>query len=150
MEPNLFEVLGQKKHIAAVSALFAFVISYYLTVLPVTGLSLEIYADMNGFWYTALTLGMSAIISVLFGVWAALVSFTSRPGVSGFFGTLVGAAATGCPTCGAPLLALVGLPLGLFSLPFWGLELKALSVILISASIWPMLGGKDGCKLRNP
>lgn len=125
----------------------AFAVFYYLTVFSVTGGSISTYADMNGFWYTVLTLGMSAAISVLFGVWIAIFSFRSRPGPLGFVGTAIGAAATGCPTCGAPLLALVGLPLGLFGLPFWGLELKAISIILISASIWSMLGGKDGCKL---
>ncbi len=136
--PGLKELFGTRRNVAiilAVSAL-AFSLSYYLTVLPVTGLSIETYADMNGFWYTAMTLGMSAIISVLFGVWVALVSSTARPGVSGFLGTLVGAAATGCPTCGAPLLALAGFPLGLFHLPFWGLELKAASVILLLVSIY--------------
>lgn len=147
MEPNLFEVLGQKKHIVAFSALFAFALSYYLTLLPVTGLSLETYADMNGVGYTAASLLLSAIMSVLFGVWVALLSFKAKPGLSGFIGTIVGAAAIGCPTCGAPLLALVGMPLGLFHLPFWGLELKAISIILISASIWFMPWRKDGCKL---
>lgn len=143
----VFEILRKKLWLAVASALLAFALSYYLMVFNVTGGSISIYADMNGFWYTVLTLGMSAIISVLFGVWVALVAFTSKPGLSGFLGTLVGAAATGCPTCGAPLLALAGFPLGLFYLPFWGLELKAISIILISASIWPMIGGKDGCKL---
>lgn len=144
---RLREVLGQKWRLAIAASVMAFAVSYYLTVSSVTGGSISTYADMNGFWYTALTLGMSAAISVLFGVWAALVSSISKQGIPGFFGTLLGAAATGCPTCGAPLLALVGLPLGLFGLPFWGLELKAVSVILISASIRSMLGGKDGCKL---
>lgn len=145
----VLEILRKKPWLAASSALLAFALSYYLTVLPVTGLSISIYADMNGFWYTALTLGMSAIISVLFGVWVAVVSFTSKPGLSGFLGTLIGAAATGCPTCGAPLLALVGMPLGLFHLPFWGLELKAASVILMSISICFMLKQRRGeCRLK--
>lgn len=149
MAPSLLEALRQKKYIAILSAIIAFALSYYLTVLPVTGLSLEIYADMNGLWFTVLTLGMSAIISVLFGVWVAVVSSAARPGVSGFLGTLVGAAATGCPTCGAPMLALFGAPLGLFGLPFWGLELKAASIILMSVSIFYMLKPRRGdCRLK--
>lgn len=144
----VFEILRKKLWLAVASALLAFALSYYLMVFNVTGGSISIYADMNGVWYTVLTLGMSAIISVLFGVWIASVAFTSKPGLSGFLGTLVGAAATGCPTCGAPLLAVVGMPLGLFRLPFWGLELKAASIILMSVSIFFMLKPLKGCKLR--
>lgn len=145
---SILEILRGKLWLAAGSALLAFALSYYLTVFSVTGGGISIYADMNGVLYTVLTLGLSAIISVLFGVWVALVSSTARPGLSGFLGTLIGAAAMGCPTCGAPLLALAGFPLSLFYLPFWGLELKAASIIIMSVSIFFMLKPLKECELR--
>ena len=121
-----------------------FVISYFLTVWNITGKSISAYAAMSGWAFTVFTLFLSLVISVLVGVYLSLFLVRrqlmkekeSKNKLSSISGAAVGLFAAGCPTCGAPLFALFGAPLALFSLPFHGLELKILSIALLGLSIY--------------
>lgn len=138
-------ILKRKKY--AVIALLAFLvmigISYYLTVINVSHKSLYFYAEMNGYIYTIITMFLAVIISVLLGLYASLLIFkvnlksnlSSGDKKIGTIGTGIGIIASGCPSCGVPLLGLVGLPFGLASLPFRGIELKIMSIIFLLISI---------------
>ncbi|OGY47715.1 MAG: hypothetical protein A3J62_03995 [Candidatus Buchananbacteria bacterium RIFCSPHIGHO2_02_FULL_38_8] len=142
----LRSILKEKKYaiIAIVSALVTGIISYYLTVVNVYQKSIFVYADMNGTLFTVTSLFLGTIIIILVGFYLALVIFRRdiikikdiRSKTVGLGGVIGGALASGCPSCGAPLLGLVGFPLALFSLPFQGLELKALSIIFLLLAIY--------------
>lgn len=142
----LLIILKNKKYaiIAAVTAIGLGAISYYLTVVNVYRHSPLVYAEMNGAAFTIISFILGAIISILLGGYIALLVFrrdivrakSTGNKIAGLTGSLTGLIATGCPTCGAPILALMGWPLGLFALPFYGLELKILSVIFLLASIF--------------
>ncbi len=137
----LSTILKSKKYliIALVAVMVMASISYYLTVVNVYRHSLFVYADMNGTWFTIFSLILGAAISILLGGYIALLVFrrdiikakSVGNKMAGLGGTLTSLIATGCPTCGAPLLALMGWPLGLLALPFYGLELKVLSIIFL-------------------
>lgn len=139
---------------ALIVAMIIFVASYALTVWNISGKSIVTYATMSGWPFTTLSLFLSLMISVLGGIYFSLflvrrqlikdkeLSAQGRSALGGknklssAGGTTIGLFAAGCPTCGAPLFALFGAPLALFSLPFHGLELKASSIILLLLSIY--------------
>ncbi len=120
-------------------------LSYYLTIVNIANKNLIFFADMNGTLFTIFTMLFSLLISVLFGLYIALFFFkidiavaTSNAvgNTSGFGGATIAALASGCPSCGAPLLGLFGFPLGLFALPLRGIEIKILSVALLIVSLY--------------
>ncbi len=56
--------------------------------------------------------------------------------VGGGLGSVTGVLASACPVCGSVLLPLIGIAGGLAAFPLGGLELKALSVLLLALPIW--------------
>lgn len=144
----MFSILKRKRYLftAGIVALVMFALSYYLMVFNITSKSIINYTYMNGAWYTVGSVTLSALISLMLGLYLALWLFKrdvmaknkaghALLGASGALGSLL---ATGCPTCGAPLLALIGAPLALMTLPFKGLEIKMLSIVLIFLSIYSL------------
>ncbi|MBI5230512.1 MAG: hypothetical protein HY981_04420 [Candidatus Magasanikbacteria bacterium] len=143
----LFSSLKRKRYfLTALAAGFVmFGISYYLMIFNITGKSIYAYALMNGAWFTILSVVLTLLVSIFFGLYATVwllrrdiikqgkAATGTALGASGAFGGIV---ASGCPTCGAPLLALIGAPFALMSLPFKGLELKVISLIFLFASIY--------------
>lgn len=143
----VLSVLKRKKYalIAIFSALAMASISYYLTIVNVAFHSLTVLIQMDGPLFTSISLGLSLVISILFGIYIALFVFrrnlikdskTIKPTLSGIGGTAAGVFAAACPTCGAPLFAFFGAPLALMALPFQGLEIKVLSVLLLLLSAY--------------
>lgn len=53
--------------------------------------------------------------------------------------TIIGLVSTGCASCGLSVLSLLGLSASLSFLPFHGLEVHVLSVILLAISSWYMV-----------
>lgn len=140
-------ILKRKKYalIALGAGIIMASVSYYLTIINVAFHSLPILVQMDGLQFTAISLGLSLVISALFGIYIALFIFRRdlikdsrhvKPIISGIGGTITGVIAAACPTCGAPLLAFFGAPLALMALPFQGLEIKVLSILLLSLSIY--------------
>ncbi|MBI4992686.1 MAG: hypothetical protein HZC26_00920 [Candidatus Magasanikbacteria bacterium] len=139
-------VIRRKKYLAltAATTLVVFILSYFLTIWAITGKSIAAYIDMSSWAFTLFSLFLSLVIAVLFGVYLSLFLVRRRlrkereikNKLCSASGTAIGLFAAGCPTCGAPLFALFGAPLALFSLPFRGLELKVLSIALLALSIY--------------
>lgn len=132
----------------AILATMLFGISYYLMVKNVAFKSMAIYAEMSGFWYTIFSLAMSLVIAILAGIYLALFLFRRnlikekknlRHTATGAGGTATALLASGCPSCGAPVFAIFGFPLALTSLPFRGLEIKLLSILLLALSIYLLI-----------
>lgn len=134
-------VLSERKYILTflLTSIISFILFYWLTVTNVAYNSISIYAMMSGFNFTFLTILFSVIISLLLGIFVALVIYRFKlirnsSKKLGFFGTLgffFGVFAAGCPSCGSVVFALFGAPLALMLLPFKGLEIKVLSILLL-------------------
>lgn len=102
----------------------------------------QLYAH-NSFRYFVLYVTFTIGTSVLFGV--NMVQFVSqwrRYGLrqpfhtsGGGIGALLGLIASSCPVCGSTALSLLGIVGGLSSLPFQGLEIKALSLGFMVGSV---------------
>ncbi|MFA6097308.1 MAG: hypothetical protein WC788_06810 [Candidatus Paceibacterota bacterium] len=130
---------------AIAAMLFVEAVSYYLTVVNVSGKDLDIYAEMNGTAYTIISMIMALSSSVLSGLFISLLILRSdlrykiklsngKP--AGILGIGTGIIVSGCPSCGAPLLALLGMPFGLMTLPLRGLEIKLSGIIFLLISIY--------------
>jgi len=142
-------ILRRKKYkkIAILGLLVMFALSYYLTVVNVAEKSIYIYAEINGYLFTITSLVLTLLVAIMTGVYLSLFIFRKdlsrkdktkggkKDGVAGAFGGGVNLVASGCPTCGVPLLGLIGIPSALMVLPYKGLELKLLSVIILIISI---------------
>lgn len=53
--------------------------------------------------------------------------------------SLIGIVGSGCASCGLPILALLGLSGAIFYLPFQGLELSVLAIVLLSISLYVLI-----------
>lgn len=53
--------------------------------------------------------------------------------------SLLGIVGSGCASCGLPILAFLGLSGAIFYLPFRGLELSTLAIILLSISLYSLI-----------
>lgn len=161
----ILSVLKRKKYatIAIILAILMAVISYALTIISVAKHSLITLIQMDGVMFTIVSLILSLIISILFGAHISLSIFRRNlfknekdakntlsgigemagtgaiTGMGGVGGTFTGMLATACPSCGAPILGLFGAPLALMSLPFHGLEIKVLSIIILIVSAYLLL-----------
>jgi hypothetical protein len=104
---------------------------------------------------------LTILAIVLFGLNAAFFVYRWRKfsllgfkplGGSGL-GTILSVAASACPVCGSTLLSLIGLSAGLAVFPLAGLELKALSVLLLALPLsfpYRTLPAKACPTPRNP
>ena len=103
---------------------------------------LDVFFVMEGFWFGILSVISIILVSVLFGISIAMIYYNykcmkkinSATGSTGI-GVIIATIATGCPTCGVAVLGLFGMPLGLMIFPFYGLELKLISIILLFISL---------------
>ena len=119
------------------------IIYFYLTVMNVYEMRLDVFFQMNGFWYSFISVISIFAVSILFGISVAMIcynykcmkKFTKATGSTGI-GVAVATIATGCPTCGVAALSLIGMPLGLMALPLEGIELKIASIILLLISLY--------------
>lgn len=78
-----------------------------------------------------------------------IFSFRSGHFVFGF-GTLMGTAGAGCPSCGIPLLGMLGLSSSISFLPFKGLELSVLAIgFLVISCVVLIRQNEKACVLRR-
>jgi len=131
-------------------ALVTFISLYYLTFYYTTPRALR---SMEGSFYFYFTFISNILISILFGLNASILvqrfrmkaRIAKESSLSGG-GVLAGAFASGCPVCGSLLLPLIGISGGLTVLPFRGLELKALAMLLMAISTYFVLKGNNKCE----
>ncbi|MEK6844840.1 MAG: hypothetical protein AABX44_01140 [Nanoarchaeota archaeon] len=142
---TIFKILSRKKYflIALGTAIIIFSLLYYFMVATVAKNSLKTALMMSGVNYIYATFLLILILSLLFGIYFSMVIFKfslsmsmGKQGFAGIIGSLVGAFGVGCPTCGAFLFASIGAPLALMYLPFKGIELQILGVIILLLSIY--------------
>jgi|SRR3989344_5137529 len=150
---NIKNVLSYRKYffIAVTVMILLFIILYYFMVSTIADNSLKIALDMSGQDYIYFTIFSIFLISILFGIYASLVLFkfslalsVGKQGIAGSLGGLIGAFGVGCPTCGAFLFGLIGAPLALMLLPYRGLELQVVGILLLILSVFFVGKGLTG------
>jgi len=102
---------------------------------------------------------MLTIIAVLVGVMVSLITykvrmekiFSAHDGKTTTIGAILGLAAPGCASCGIGLLSAVGLTSALTYLPFKGIEISALSIVLLAGSTGSLasrIADGNSCKIN--
>ncbi len=157
MLSQIKSVLSEKNNLRlfSVASIITFSILSFLTLATTTGYSIEIFVMMNGLLYTVLAFLMTAVISLLFGVYVCMVAYkfkflkaSGKDNITGVAGLLAGVLSSGCPMCGSAIFGLAGAPLALMALPFQGLEIKALSIVFLAVSIY-FLSRNVLCSVRS-
>ncbi len=114
----------------------------YITLIQTT--TLEVFFASNIALYNFLQILFTLILAILTGVSFAYLAFildlkvnrNSEGIVTSLGSVLFSTAASGCPVCGAILLPTLGIAASLTALPFAGLEIKLLSILLLFYSIY--------------
>ena len=97
------------------------------------------------------------LISILFGVLISLIFYKSklniskdkRTGLFGGIGVFIGAFVPGCAACGVGLASFLGLGAGFLSfLPYDGLELSILSIVILGFAIINLTKNMYTCKVK--
>ena len=142
----------------ASTTILLFLIFYMLTLATTTDHSLSIFIMMNGLGYAISTFFRLFVISLLFGVHASLFAYKIRRNIKGnkaisisggSGGFIAGLFGAGCPMCGSVIFALFGAPLALFFMPFKGLELRVLSILILSLSVYLISKNIYCCGIKN-
>lgn len=137
-------------------ASISFSFLYYFLVAKVADKSIWISVMMSGEGFVTFSIVSSLLISILSGILFSMILFKFNnfrsfegKGFFGFIGSGIGAFGIGCPTCGAFLFGLIGMPLALTYLPFRGLELQVLSVLILLVSVYFTGKSINGvCKIK--
>src|SRR3989344_8555242 len=105
-------------------------------------------ALLTGMWtaMSKLSLMLLMIVAILTGANLTLVVQRLRTirasGKMSFMiggSSLLGIIGSGCASCGLPILAFLGLSGAIFYLPFQGLELSVLAIVLLSVSLYSLI-----------
>jgi len=152
--------------------IFTAFIFYYLNVLVSSWIVLDgLYSSMGffrafgvslqlsfGFWEVAKLHSFISLVvlSVLFGMFISLMIYKSRIGLKskgstgflGGIGVFLAILVPGCAACGVGLLSVLGLSAGLLAfLPYEGLELSIIAIVLLSITIFKITENLDSCKI---
>ncbi len=144
------QILWKNKFYLFLAIFIAFGSGYLLYIL--SSFSMILY--MDSLFYIVFSLGMSVLISILFGIDLSLIVYkfnlSKKMGLeessSSIIGVVGGAIGSGCPICGATIIALLGVSGGLAVLPFKGLGLKVLSLGLLLFATYKVSESIFNCK----
>ena len=152
-------VFKEKKYkiISLVWGVFVFAFLYFFLVAKVANYNLWNSVMMSGAGFVTFSIVSSIIIAALSGILFSMIFFKFEKGrklegkgIFGVIGSGIAAFGVGCPTCGAFLFGLLGMPLALMYLPFRGLELQVVGILVLMFSIY--LTGKSingFCKINE-
>ncbi|NCN51383.1 hypothetical protein GW931_00015 [archaeon] len=152
-------VFNSRKYIwiSLIFGILSFGILYYLLVVKVANQDIWISVMMSGALFVTLSIVSITLMSFLSAILFSMILFHfnnfrkgSEKGFFGFIGSGIAAFGVGCPTCGAFLFGLIGMPLALTYLPWRGVELQLVGILILILSIY--LTGKSIkgiCKIKN-
>lgn len=117
---------------------------YYFIFSQAT--TLRVYFDSNSAFYNWTSIILTVLISLLFGLVVAFSIWQNKNKDpqnaahlgNGLISGFLGAVSSGCPTCGAFLVSLLGIGGGLAAFPFQGLEIKVISLGLLVFAVFSL------------
>ena len=142
---TMIDILKQKTFmlIGIISGSILGIVYYFLTLDMVLS---HITTDVELFpIYIGASVTLTGIVAILAGINIALVAYNikvqrnnniKKSGISAFLGGTLTAFTPGCPACTTSLTAVLGVVGGLAIFPLQGIELKFISIIALTFSIW--------------
>ncbi len=107
------------------------IVSYYLS-FSTNSLNIPSYLEMNGIFYGLISIVLiGPIIPLMSIITINIINIVKdiKTSIYGTTGSLSGVLSLGCPSCGALIFSLLGLPFALAFLPFKGIELKIIAIL---------------------
>lgn len=132
-------VLSQRKYL-----IMAIAVTLIVGILfHIIGGSISMIITNNGLAFTIISLSISYLLAILVGISAAFVwyqidfkkKFDVKGGSASIGSLFLGLLTSGCPVCGTIITTVLGIGSGLASLPLKGIELKLLSLGLLSITL---------------
>lgn len=142
LKKALKEVFSEPLYLFLAVSLGVNLLAFYYFIFRQSTTFAVFFSSNNAFYnWSAITL--TIINAAFFGIALSLIAFILKKRMIGaasgagnsFFGAFFGAISSGCPVCGAWLLPILGIAGSLAAFPLQGLEIKLLSVFLLSFSI---------------
>ncbi|HEX9804735.1 MAG TPA: hypothetical protein VGA67_03570, partial [Candidatus Dojkabacteria bacterium] len=140
-------------------SLIVFIASFGLTIFLMTRTaSWEALWAMNNPMFNIFQILLNLIVTILFGVVLAMLVYIygnkkkteNQTALQAFAAIFFSAVTTGCYVCGTVLLPTLGITASLAALPFGGLEIKLMSIILLIYSIFEFSKNINGiCAVYN-
>lgn len=143
----LKEVFSKRKYLLI--SVLTITLFYSLNILVLDYQATNRFRLLNLFSFhklmTTSSLLTLIIISILFGILVGLISYktkilkqlsSNKIGAIGSIGIFLGVLAPGCAACGVGIAALLGLGAFFQFLPFKGLEISLVSILLLTYSIY--------------
>ena len=142
---TMIDILKQKifAFIGIISGSILGVVYYFLTLDMALSHIITDVELLSIYIGTSITL--TGIVAILAGINIALVAYNikvqrnnniKKSGMSAFLGGALTAFTPGCPACTTSLTAVLGVVGGLAIFPLQGIELKFISIIALTFSIW--------------
>jgi len=145
LKMTMIDILKQKTFmlIGIISGSILGIVYYFLTLnmtLSHIGTDVELFPV-----YIGASITLTGIVAILAGINIALVAYNikvqrnnniKKSGISAFLGGTLTAFTPGCPACTTSLTAVLGVVGGLAIFPLQGIELKFISIIALTFSIW--------------
>jgi len=142
--------------ISLIFGIVSFGALYYLLVAKVADQNIWTSVMMSGPLFVTMSIIIISLMSFLSAILFSMTLFHfnnfkkgNKKGFFGFIGSGIAAFGVGCPTCGAFLFGLIGMPLALTYLPWRGIELQIVGILILILSIY--LTGKSltsSCKFK--
>jgi hypothetical protein len=126
-------------------------LSSSLTNLPVVLATMAADQTLHGYNGIAVTALLAFLVGTVTLTTAVSLksNFDSTGSVSTTMGSLIGFASAGCASCGAGVIALIGVTGGAAVLPFNGLEVQVLSILILVGSM-EYTGRQDAiCEIKQ-
>jgi len=106
------------------------------------------------YWFYVWEMILSVTISILFWlfIWTTLYKikyFSLKKWSIGIFGWFLGVLVAGCPACSITLASYIWLASIISVFPFYGIELKFLSVFFLIYAIYIWLRDLEVCKIKK-
>lgn len=152
LKDNLIEVFSKLNYIllSVFSMSIVGFVFYYFT-------DSEIIIGNLGFTYFLINTISQILVTVLFSIFISIsvykyVKFSSpsiKEGSSSLLATFMSILVAGCPACSISVASYIGLA-GLISfLPWYGLELKVISIFLLLYAIYSIIKDLNVCKIKK-
>ena len=149
---NLKEVFSKTSHISISLVCFSimFFVFYSTTdTLAILGNLGKVYIVATWISQILVALLFSVFISVFVYRWKYFSSFSIKDISGSATGGTLGILASGCPACSVTLASYFGLVGALSYLPFFGLEIKILGILIISYALYSSIKNLKSCPIKT-
>lgn len=149
MLQNAKKILVQKYFIV-----YFFVWAFLIAAPTYFFLDVDLVTGNIGSWFVYTEIILTALSAILFGFFLASLMykikyFSPKTGAEWAIGWFFVMVVSGCPSCSITLAYYVGVAGFISSLPYHGLELKVLWILLIIYAIYDQLKYLETCKLKT-